>query len=205
MSGQTSLMDPPTGLETPHINDTHHFDMSSSEYDNDKASGSEKTTIYDLPPEILDLFLENVSPSELQRTALSIQQVFPELAVSDSHIFRHIRVTSPSQLKPLWKRLREDKAEGESRLIRAVRSFTMATFRGDADILNKWVPHPSRDACMLTCIPHSILRLIPDIEAMILNMGTNFAPEHLVEAFERPRPKIQRIELRFRPYVDKGV
>jgi hypothetical protein len=44
-------------------------------------------------------------------------------------------------------------------------------------------------------------RLIPDIEAMILNMGTNFAPEHLVEAFERPRPKIQRIELRFRPYV----
>lgn len=205
MSGQTSLMDLPTGLETPHINDTQHFDMSPSEYDDDKASGSEKTTIYDLPPEILDLFLENVSPSELQRTALSIQQVFPELAVSDSHIFRHIRVTGPSQLKPLWKRLREDKAEGESRLIRAVRSFTMATFRGDADILNKWVSHPSRHAWMLTCNSHSILRLIPDIEAMILNMGTNFAPEHLVEAFERPRPKIQRIELRFRPYVDKGV
>lgn len=39
---------------------------------------------------------------------------------------------------------------------------------------------------------------------MIINMGTNFAPEHLVEAFENPRPKIRRIELRFRPYVDKG-
>ena len=144
MSGQTSLMDRPTGLETPHINnDAHHFETPASKYDDYEERETEKTTIYDLPPEILDLFLENVLPSELQRTALSIQQVFPGLAVSESHIFRHLRVTGPSQLKPLWKRLREDKSEGEGRLIRAVRTFTMATFRGDADILNKWVSLPS--------------------------------------------------------------
>jgi hypothetical protein len=185
MAGSTSVMQPPSPLSnsfSQHQTDTHDH-SSTSDSDPEEP---EKTTIYDLPPEILDLFLENVPPSELQRTALSIQQVFPELAVSDSHIFRHVRVTSPSQLKPLWQRLREDKYEGEGRLIRAVRSFTMATFRGDADIMN------------------NILRLIPDIEAMIINMGTNFAPEHLVEAFENPRPKIQRIELRFRPYVDKA-
>jgi hypothetical protein len=133
-------MDPQSDIDTSHINNTHHVEMSATEHDDEQpVDEPEKTTIYDLPPEILDLFLENVSPSELQRTALSIQQVFPELAVSDSHIFRHIRVTSPSQLKPLWKRLREDKFEGEGRLVRAVRSFTMATFRGDADIMNKYV------------------------------------------------------------------
>jgi hypothetical protein len=123
-------MDRPTGLETPHINnDAHHFETPASKYDDYEERETEKTTIYDLPPEILDLFLENVSPSELQRTALSIQQVFPGLAVSESHIFRHLRVTGPSQLKPLWKRLREDKSEGEGRLIRAVRTFTMLQCR----------------------------------------------------------------------------
>jgi hypothetical protein len=201
MAGSTSVMQPPSPLSnsfSQHQTDTHDH-SSTSDSDPEEP---EKTTIYDLPPEILDLFLENVPPSELQRTALSIQQVFPELAVSDSHIFRHVRVTSPSQLKPLWQRLREDKYEGEGRLIRAVRSFTMATFRGDADIMNKYVVWALRFARSLTI--RSILRLIPDIEAMIINMGTNFAPEHLVEAFENPRPKIQRIELRFRPYVDKG-
>lgn len=136
MAGSTSVMQPTSDIGQ-HETDTHDFPSpTTTEEDLDEP---EKTTIFSLPPEILDLFLENVPPSELQRTALSIQQVFPELAVSDSHIFRHVRVTSSSQLKPLWQRLREDKYEGEGRLIRAVRSFTMATFRGDADIMNKFV------------------------------------------------------------------
>lgn len=138
MAGSTSVMQPPSPLSnsiTEHQLDVQ--DDRSSSSDASHLDDSERTTIYDLPPEIVDLFLENVSPSELQRTALSIQQVFPELAVSESHIFRHVRVTSPSQLKPLWQRLREDRYEAEGRLIRAVRSFTMATFRGDADIMNK--------------------------------------------------------------------
>jgi hypothetical protein len=140
MAGSTSVMQPPSPLSnsiTEHQVDVQ--DDRSSSSDSSHPEEPEKTTIYDLPPEIVDLFLENVSPSELQRTALSIQQVFPELAVSESHIFRHVRVTSPSQLKPLWQRLRVDKYEAEGRLIRAVRSFTMATFRGDADIMNKCV------------------------------------------------------------------
>ncbi|KAJ9120813.1 hypothetical protein QFC22_002747 [Naganishia vaughanmartiniae] len=176
MTGQTSVLRPATE-QPPSLECEHEASISPLE----ESGQSEKTTIHSLPSEIVDLFLENVPPSQLQRTALSIQRVFPDIAISDSHLYRHLRVTSPAQLKPLWQRLREDKYEGEGRLIRAVKSFTMATFRGDADIMN------------------NILRLIPDIDAMIINMGTNFSPEHLVEAFENPRPKIQRIELRFRP------
>lgn len=35
-------------------------------------------------------------------------------------------------------------------------------------------------------------------------MGTNFAPEHLTELFEKPRD-VQRIEMRFRPYVEQAT
>lgn len=38
----------------------------------------------------------------------------------------------------------------------------------------------------------------------MLNLGTNFAPEHLEEMFEEPRSGIRRIELRFRPYVEQA-
>lgn len=38
----------------------------------------------------------------------------------------------------------------------------------------------------------------------MINMGTNFAPEHLTEFAYKPRPALRRLELRFKPYVDKG-
>ncbi|KAJ9105292.1 hypothetical protein QFC21_001660 [Naganishia friedmannii] len=132
MSGPTSILGP-VAEPAPSQECEYEASISPSE----DSGQSEKTTIFSLPSEIVDLFLENVPPSQLQRTALSIQRVFPDIAVSDSHLYRHLRVTNPAQLKPLWYRLREDKYEGEGRLIRAVKSFTMATFRGDADIMNK--------------------------------------------------------------------
>lgn len=51
---------------------------------------------------------------------------------------------------------------------------------------------------------NSALRCLPDIPALLLNMGTNFAPEHLAEMFETHRPTMQRLELRFRPYVEQA-
>lgn len=50
----------------------------------------------------------------------------------------------------------------------------------------------------------SALRCLPDIETLSLNMGTNFAPEHLEEMFEDARPTLKRLELRFRPYVEQA-
>lgn len=38
----------------------------------------------------------------------------------------------------------------------------------------------------------------------MLNIGTNFVPEHLQEMFEEPRPDIERMEMRFRPYVEQA-
>jgi len=39
----------------------------------------------------------------------------------------------------------------------------------------------------------------------MLNVGTNFSPEHLVEMFEEPRLGIKRMEMRFRPYVEQAT
>lgn len=39
----------------------------------------------------------------------------------------------------------------------------------------------------------------------MLNVGTNFAPEHLEEMFEEPRLDLNRMEVRFRPYVEQAT
>lgn len=50
----------------------------------------------------------------------------------------------------------------------------------------------------------SVLRCLPDLEALMLNIGTNFAPEHLEEMFLEPRLGIRRMEMRFKPYVEQA-
>jgi len=50
----------------------------------------------------------------------------------------------------------------------------------------------------------SALRCLPDLEVMLLNIGTNFSPDHLEEMFEEPRLGIRRMEMRFRPYVEQA-
>jgi len=51
----------------------------------------------------------------------------------------------------------------------------------------------------------SVLRCLPDLRVLMLNVGTNFSPEHLVEMFEEPRLGIKRMEMRFRPYVEQAT
>lgn len=48
------------------------------------------------------------------------------------------------------------------------------------------------------------MRCLPDVKVLRLNMGTNFAPEHLEEMFEEPRINVRRMEMRFRPYVQEA-
>lgn len=50
---------------------------------------------------------------------------------------------------------------------------------------------------------NNIIGKLPQLETLRLNVGTNFAPEHLEDAFERPRP-LERILVRFKPYVEKA-
>lgn len=46
-----------------------------------------------------------------------------------------------------------------------------------------------------------LLGLLPNLGSLSLNVGTTFAPEHLDDIFQRPRPELVSLELRFRPYV----
>lgn len=128
------------------------------------------------------------------------------MAISERHLFTHLRVGRPEQLRPMWERLREERyRDGEDQddrddddddqdddsstrgLLRHVQSFTLSCFSGDADLLN------------------NVLRLVPSIRRLSLNLGTNFAPEHLAEAFQVRRERVECVEIRFRPYVDRAT
>ena len=50
----------------------------------------------------------------------------------------------------------------------------------------------------------SVLRCLPAVQVLMLNVGTNFAPEHLEEMFESERLDLRRLEIRFRPYVEQA-
>ncbi|ORY29771.1 hypothetical protein BCR39DRAFT_467093 [Naematelia encephala] len=143
--------------------------------------------LFRLPPELIDQLLDHVPPHLLQRTALSLIRVFPDYPLSSRHLWTHLTVHRASQLIPLWHKLRsEGKKPGRGNVAFA-RTLCQESWRGDADILN------------------NVLRCLPDLTVLMLNIGTNFAPEHLEEMFEDPRLGIQRMEMRFRPYVEQAT
>ncbi|KAK8861692.1 hypothetical protein IAR55_002515 [Kwoniella newhampshirensis] len=137
--------------------------------------------ILTLPPELIDHLLSLVPPEQRQTSALALLRVFPHHPFAAKHLWTHLVVYRGGQLMPLWKKLREDEAMRDG-----VRSFSLQSWRGDADILN------------------NVMRCLNHINTLMLNIGTNFAPDHLEEMFENPREDIERMELRFRPYVEQA-
>ncbi|KAL7415312.1 hypothetical protein BDY24DRAFT_413458 [Mrakia frigida] len=156
--------------------------MSSSDSDATTTTSTTPSYILSTPAEIFDGILNFVSPFHLQRTALSLLSVFPHIPVSINHLWKHVVVGKEGQLMPLWRRMREE--DGEERGKR-VKSFEMRSWKGDADIMN------------------NIIGRMPALDTLRLNVGTNFAPEHLEDAFQKPRP-LERILVRFKPYVEKA-
>ncbi|EAL17808.1 hypothetical protein CNBL0700 [Cryptococcus deneoformans B-3501A] len=144
-------------------------------------SSEAPSPILRLPPELIDHLLTLVPASLLQLTALSLLKVFPEHNISKRHLWKHIVVYRAGQLMPLWKKLKENEA-----MRVGARTFALQSWQGDADILN------------------NVMRRLDNINTLMLNIGTNFAPEHLQEMFEGPRMKLERMELRFRPYVEQA-
>ncbi|KAL7424690.1 hypothetical protein Q5752_000374 [Cryptotrichosporon argae] len=140
-----------------------------------------------LPPELLDLVLSHVAPDARSYTAASLSRVFPDAPPAYVHRWRHVVVGKPAQLLPLYRRIQRDEQErGDVGGGRLARTFAQQAWRGDADMLN------------------NVLRCLPALDALLLNCGTNFAPEHLQEMFDEPRPGMRRMEVRFRPYVEKA-
>jgi diketogulonate reductase-like aldo/keto reductase len=155
-------------------------------------------TLASLPPELIDLVLSHIPPNALQQTTLALTRVIPQSNISHRYLYRHIRLTSDAQLRPVWDQLRRVKygpleqhlddpdAQDPQSILGGIESFAFLPFTGDATTLT------------------SILRLLPDLRHLILNVGTNFAPEHLGECFEVKRTRVRGVEIRFRPYVDKA-
>ena len=155
-----------------------------------------------LPPELFDTLIEHVSPEERQRAALALRQVFPDDRISSRHLWTYMVIRRPQQLFPLWQRLKaESKLPGGGHT-RDVIAFCMESWKGDADILNKWVSIIKQ---RLQSTDFSAMRLLPDVKILMMNIGTNFAPEHLEEMFDEPRTGIRRMEMRFRPYVEQAM
>jgi hypothetical protein len=78
-----------------------------------------------LPPELFDTLLSHVPPDQLQRTALSLRQVFPDYPLSSRHLYTYMVVHRPEQIKPLWRRLKEEMQKEGGGLTKHVNTFTM--------------------------------------------------------------------------------
>jgi hypothetical protein len=79
--------------------------------------------LHRLPPELIDHLLEHIPPQLLQRTALSLAQVFPPDTISARYVWKHLVVGRPGQLMPLWMKLKEEVGKGERGGVRHVKTF----------------------------------------------------------------------------------
>ncbi|KAL1411811.1 hypothetical protein Q8F55_002778 [Vanrija albida] len=158
----------------------------SSPPDAAAAAASPPASLATLPPELVDHILSHVPPRQRQRAALALARVLRHHDPATRHVWAHVPVSSPAQVMPLWRRLMAEQGKPRGGGAPVVRTFGMESWRGDADILN------------------NALRCMPSLNTLLVNVGTNFAPEHLQEMFERPRPEMERMEMRFRPYVEQA-
>jgi hypothetical protein len=79
--------------------------------------------LHRLPPELIDQVLTHIPPQLLQRTALSLTQVFPPDTLSARHVWTHLIVHRAAQLMPLWRKLKTEGEKGERGSLRHVKTF----------------------------------------------------------------------------------
>ncbi len=116
---------------------------------NSPTSTHTSSALSTLPTELLDALLDTLPASDLQRTTQALMAAFPALPISKAHLYRHLVIgrrpgdggaeSEDVALKRMWLDLQADKDENGAQMIGVVRSFTMESWRGDADIMNKWV------------------------------------------------------------------
>lgn len=155
-----------------------------------------------LPTELYATILDQINPAELQESTLALRLAIPRSPVPLHQLFKHIRITSRSQVPRLWQRLDSSrKADSERAVANWVHSFHLDTFDVDADVLYKYGLLPAlicrNNSNSVACA--SALRLIPQIRYLHLNIGTTFAPEHLDDIFRKPKDYLKCLSLRFRP------
>jgi hypothetical protein len=129
-----------------------------------------------LPSELYTAILLNVPATSLQQTVVSLTRALPFSPIPEYHLFTHIHLKHADQVVQLYRRLR--KATDDASW---VKELALETWTVDADVVV------------------NLIDILPKVVYLTLFIGPNFAPEHLEEIFEVPRPDLQFISLRFRP------
>lgn len=120
--------------------------------DADSASaGSLRSPLLDLPPELLDVVLAHVPPSQLLATVRALNHVLP-YSVSRRWRWEHLVLSSPRQFYPLYRALARERdrrlaANGGDDGVKGglgprggdelVRTLCVECWKGDVDMLNK--------------------------------------------------------------------
>jgi hypothetical protein len=81
----------------------------------------------DLPPELVDVILDNVPPEDQQRTALALRRVLPHHPVSNAHLWNHLIVHQPRQLRPLYFKLKEEAGREGGGATKVVKTFAQVS------------------------------------------------------------------------------
>ncbi|THH06835.1 hypothetical protein EW145_g3807, partial [Phellinidium pouzarii] len=130
-----------------------------------------------LPSELYSAILGHVDADHVQRTTLALTRVLPHAPIPLEYLFAHVCLRQPQQVVQLHRRLRTSRADA-----RYVRVLRLESWTADAQVVI------------------NLLALLDCLVSLTLFVGTNFAPEDLLEVFQRPRERLQCLSLRFRPY-----
>ncbi|KAK7063861.1 F-box domain-containing protein [Favolaschia claudopus] len=138
-----------------------------------------------LPTELYSAIIEQLTPDGRQQTILALMRALPYAPIRLEYLFEQIVLTHADQALQLTRRLL--KPDGPT-LCAVIREFSLQ---------DEWTV----DAEVIV----NMLRKLPNLRLLSLCVGTNFAPEHLVAVFAKPRPELQYLSLRLRPYVRKAT
>lgn len=134
------------------------------------------TTLAELPTELYSTIIHHFAPEDLQQSLLALSRAIPLAPIPTDLLFRSITIRRAEQVIHLSRRLRNAPQDAA-----VVQTFTLASWTVDADVFI------------------NLLALLPNIRELTLHIGPNFAPEHLEELFQEPRPTLKYLSLRFRP------
>ncbi|KAJ7109796.1 hypothetical protein C8R44DRAFT_263075 [Mycena epipterygia] len=137
-----------------------------------------------LPSELYSSIIEQFAPEDLQQSILALTRVLPYAPIPLHHLFQQITFKRSEQARHLTRRLL--KPDGETVSL-YVQELSLDEWTVDAEVMV------------------NLLRKLSKLRSLSLCIGTNFAPEHLKIIFERPRPDLQYLSLRFRPYVQRAT
>ncbi|EIW66454.1 hypothetical protein TREMEDRAFT_34949 [Tremella mesenterica DSM 1558] len=140
-----------------------------------------KPPIFSLPHEIISTILTHIPDRYKNRTVKSLELALPGYTVTSKEKYGCVVLESIHSIQEIRKLWREMKNEGEW-----VKTFGLESWQCDPDLLN------------------NALRCCPNIDMIMLNIGTDFGPDHLAEMFQEPR-NLRRMELRFRLYVERAT